>query len=143
MANRDEVLMAVLECGTMDLSVLDDVGYDLAGIVGDLFDDGIKPTLNAIMDRVFRESVDEMAELVKQELEETLDEQESEHDYEETVWLNEKAMSLRQMNPVEDIEWYCNCLDSGLYFTRNAELYQTYLPDAIKTVEGKTGFSLH
>ena len=36
MSNKDRLLMAILECGDADLSVLDDTQYDLGEIVGNL-----------------------------------------------------------------------------------------------------------
>ena len=40
-----DLLMVLLECGSMDLEILDDVGYNLGEIAEKLIIKGIKPTL--------------------------------------------------------------------------------------------------
>lgn len=90
MANRDAVLMAVLECGTADLELLDDVEYDLGGIVEDLYGEDVKPTLNAIMERVFRKGVEELKGHLADEISHSEGAYSDDPDYEETVRLNEK-----------------------------------------------------
>ena len=142
MANRDTVLMAVLECGTLDMSVLDDVQYDLDEIVDELFAEGLRPSLNLIMQEVFRKAVEEMADFVEQEIDATTEVQKNASDCEWAVYLNEKLGALRQLNPLEDIDYYCNCLDTSVYFVKNEDLYREYLPEAVEAIERHTGFSL-
>lgn len=143
LTNRDIVLMAFLQCGTLDFSVLDDIGYDLEDIVDELLDDGIKPTLNAITDMVFRKGVAEMSEYVSQMLEET-------EVWMDTIVSNEsreyedckkQLEELKLLNPDKDIEWYCNCLDTSVWFAKNSDIYREYLPEAVEAVEGNMGFN--
>lgn len=129
-ANQNIVLRTVLDCGTDDLCALDDIGYDVGNIVENLLAEGIKPTLNAITAEVFRNGVEELTQLVSERCCEP-----NEVDDEETL------EALRSLNPERDIEWYCNCLDTHVYFVRNEEIYRKYLSEEIKTVEDNMGFS--
>lgn len=141
MTNRDKALTAFLECGTDDLGVLDDIGYDVGKIIEKLYEEGLRPSLNAITSTVFRMGVDELTALLSEEIRNAHEELEANPDYEETVALNERLFALGQLNPNDDIEWFCNCLDTSVRFTQNEELYRMYLADAIETVEGRMGFS--
>lgn len=129
-ANQNIVLRTVLDCGTGDLCVLDDIGYDVGNIVEDLLAEGIKPTLNAITAEAFRKGAEELAQIVRERLCEPNEEDDA-----------ETLEALRLLNPERDIEWYCNCLDTHVYFVRNEEIYREYLSQEIKCVEDKMGFS--
>ena len=141
MTNRDKALTAFLECGTDDLSILDDVEYDVGKIIENLYAEGVRPSLNAITSTVFRMGKEEMAALLAEEIRNAQDELDANPDYDKTVALNELLFALGQLNPNDDIDWHCNCLDTNVYFVRNEELYRIYLPDAIETVEAHMGFS--
>lgn len=130
MINQNSVLMAVLECGTDDLSILDDIGYDLGDIVEELIAGGIRPTLNAITGEVFRRGVEELTQRINDRLCEPED---GDND--------EVKAELRILNPKKDINWFCNCLDTHVYFVKNEEIYREYLPEAIKDIEDNMGFS--
>ena len=131
-----------MECGSLDLGILDDVGYDLGDIVVELQDEGIKPTLNAITDMIFikgqreiAEKLEELIERMEEELEDT------EEDTEEYENLENALSELEDLNPEEDINWFCNCLDTSVWFSENEEIYRKYLADEIEEVEDNMGFS--
>lgn len=130
MSNQNAVLMAVLECGTGYLSVLDDIGYDLVGIVEELLEEGIKPTLNAITGEVFRKGVEELKQCISDRLCNP-----SEDDSEEVL------DAIRSLNPERDIDWFCNCMDTHIYFQENEAIYREHLADEISQVEENMGFS--
>ena len=65
MSNKDRLLMAILECGDADLSVLDDTQYDLGEIVGNLKFNGSSISLNSITDEIFRKGRAELKQAVK------------------------------------------------------------------------------
>ena len=141
MTNRDKALAAFLDCGTDALSVLDDVKYDIGGIIFGLYAEGIRPSLNAVTSTVFRMGTEEMAALLAKEIRNAQEALDANPDYGGTVTLNERLFALGQLNPRDDIDWHCNCLDTNVYFARNEGLYRTHLPDAIETVEAHMGFS--
>ena len=144
--NQNTVLKAVLHCGTMDLSILDDIEYDLGEIVEELIDEGIQPTLNQIMSEVFRKATEDMTEAVDEEImytREDLDDLDEDEEEQETFHiLQEKLSELLKLNPEEDIDWYCNCLDTSIYIERNGEIYNRYMTDAVERIGNRAGFPI-
>lgn len=53
MSALDGLLFVLLDCGSLDISILDDVGYDLGDIAVELQEEGVKVTLNNIIDAIF------------------------------------------------------------------------------------------
>lgn len=140
----EDILMVLLECGSLDLRILDDVGYDLGDIVEELSADGIKPTLNAITDEIFRRGQCELVAAVEDAIEERKDQQddtddtgEGEAEYDR---LQEEIDELESLSPEEDMEWFCNCLDTSCWFNNNEEIYRKYIPEAISNIEDNMGF---
>lgn len=140
----DRLLMALLECGSMDLSILDCVEYDLGEIAEDLIAEGIRPTLNAITEGIFLKGQSELIEAVENAIEErkaqqadTDDTEKGEAEYDR---LQDEIEELESLDPEEDMEWYCNCLDTSCWFSNNEEIYWKYIPGAINTIEKNMGF---
>lgn len=139
----EELLMVLLECGSLDLQILDDVGYDLGEIAEELQMEGLKPTLNAITDAIFAKGQQELKEAVEEAIQERESEQDDldeEVDNEEYDRLQEEIDELESLNPEEDIEWFCNCLDTSCWFRDNEDVYMKYLADEIKDIEENMGF---
>lgn len=141
MTGAESLLCSLLECGTCDLSILDDVGYDLGEIAEDLQSRDIKPTLNAITEEIFRNGQREL----KIELDDKISELENERDdceedSEEYENLQEQIDELECCDPEEDVSWFCNCLDTSVYFVNNEEIYRKYLEDEISDIEENMGF---
>lgn len=140
----DEILMVMLECGSLDLQILDDIGYSLGDIVEELIADGIKPTLNAITDEIFRRGQCELVAAVEDAIEERKDQQADTDDTEEGeaeyYRLQEEIDELESLDPEEDMDWFCNCLDTSCWFSNNEEIYRKYIPEAISNIEDNMGF---
>ena len=136
LTNRDVVLMSVLECGTLDFSVLDDVEYEIDEIIDEFLDYGEKPTLNRIMHRVFAMGEEELGQKVKERISE-LEQIQYDCGLEEDE--EEELSELKLLNVEDDIDWYCNCLDTSIWFEKNGEIYRKYLPDAVEAVEKNMG----
>lgn len=135
--NQQVALMTILNCGIDDLCVLDDVGYDLGDIINTLIDADVRPTLNNISNEIFHRGTKELATYVKMriiELEDLL------HDGGLEEEGRRELEALRTLNIAEDIGWYCNCLDTSIYFTKNEEIYRKYLQTKIEAVESNMGF---
>lgn len=138
MVNQNAVLKAVLECGTDDLRMLDDIGYDLGEMVEEMIAEGIKPTLNTILSDVFRRGVEELEQLINDricELEAACSERDLDEDEETALEV------LRDLTPRRDISWFCNCQDTRIRFDENEEIYREYLSEEISKVEDYMGFS--
>ncbi|NBH97229.1 hypothetical protein D7Y41_02280 [Anaerotruncus sp. 1XD22-93] len=137
----EDILLVLLECGSLDLRILDDVGYDLGEIVEELQTDGIKPTLNIITGEIFRKGQLELTGAVRDAIDErknqkdNMEEGEAEYDR-----LQEEIDELESLNPWEDMSWYCNCIDTSCWFSNNEEIYRKYIPDATSNIEDNMGF---
>lgn len=140
----EDILMVLLECGSLDLQILEGVGYDLGDIVEELSADGIKPTLNVITDEIFRRGQCELVAAVEDAIQERKDQQaetddtkEGETEYDR---LQDEIDELESLNPEEDMDWFCNCLDTSCWFSNNEEIYRKYIPEAISNIEDNMGF---
>ena len=136
----EELLMALLQCGSLDLSILDGVGYDLGEIVEELRAEGLEVTLNLITGEIFRKGQIELEEAVMEAIEDRkammlgCDEDEEER-------LQEEIDELETLDPESDMDWFCNCLDTSCWFAENEEVYRKYLADKIREIEDNMGFS--
>lgn len=144
MDGLESLLAVMLECGSLDLQILNGVGYDLCEIVGELQADGIKPTLNVITGEIFRKGQLELIEAVKDAIEERKDQQANTDNTEEGEaeydLLQEEIDELESLNPEEDMYWFSNCLDTLCRFSNNEEIYRKYIPEAISNIEDNMGF---
>lgn len=60
-----QLLAHLLNCGIGDLSILDDIKYDIIDIVDDLSDDYFTPSLNNIIHEVFRKGIGELDDYIR------------------------------------------------------------------------------
>ena len=165
------VLMHLLKCGQCDLSILDDIGYDLDDILDELVEEN-NLSLTSLIRTVFQEGVRELNDLINnikpdvyedlQILDETLpkesdsaeviDKKEAELDAND-VYLSHKydiewgdnisayIEELSEIDPFDDIDWYINCLDTHIYFTKHQDIYHRFFADQISDIENKIGFN--
>lgn len=137
---KDDLLITLLGCGTLDLEMLEDVRYDFDEVIGRL--DGLpiqEVGFNGLMRAVvdvgiihIKEAVDDrICELKAAQVERELDEDEA-----------EEYRLLGLLDPDNDIQSYHNCLDTSAWFERNGEVYRLYLEEAIDSFEENTGIPL-
>lgn len=142
MKGVESLLCSLLDCGYLDLDILDDVGYDLGEIADDLMERGIKPTLNAITEEIFYKGQQSLSEKLQEKLEEMAQERDKyDGDSEEYDTLQEQIDELECCDPYIDVDWFCNCLDTSIWFSGNEEIYRKYLVDEIEEIESNMGFS--
>ena len=133
--------MVLLECGSLDLGILEDVQYDLGEIVEELQEECIKPTLNNIAGEIFRRGQYELVEAVKDAIKVRMDQQNDIYKGEEEYnRLQEEINKLESLDPEEDMDWFCNCLDTSCWFSNNEEIYRKYISEAISNIEKNMGF---
>lgn len=140
MTGTQSLLCEMLSCGTLDLELLDRVGYDWDEVL-ELLDwpDGEGFNFNRLMRAVvdvgiihIKQAVeDRICELEAVENERELDEDES-----------EEMESLRRLDPDQDIEGFFNCLDTHVWFRQNGSIYRRYLSSALDGFEENVGFFL-
>lgn len=141
MSSLDSLLFVLLDCGSLDISILDDVGYDLGDIAVELQEEGVKVTLNNITDAIFRKGQKELEDALENKISELEDERDDcEEDSEEYDELQEQIDELESCDPEEDVIWFCNCLDTSINFAENEDIYRKYLEDEISDIEDNMGF---
>ena len=164
------VLMHLLECGQCDLSILDDIKYDLDDILDELVEEN-RLSLENLLIAVFNKGVDELYDLAtkvipeiiddlkildktlpkQSDSAEVIDKKEAELD-ENDVYLSEKydiewgddipeyIKEIGAINPFNDIDWYINCLDTHIYIVKHQDIYRRFFADQISEIEDKIGF---
>lgn len=141
MANeKDNLLRAVLGCGTDDLEMLEDVHCDFYDVIEQLDgrplqEVGFNGLMRAVVDVGIihiRDAVDDR----RRELEAIQTERELDEDEAEEYRL------LGSLDPDKDIRSYHNCLETNAWFENNGKIYRTYLSDAIDSFEESTGLPL-
>lgn len=164
------VLMHLLKCGQCDLSILDDIEYDLDDILDELVENN-DLSLSSLIRAVFQKGIDDLDELIKnikpdiyedlQILDETLP---KESDSPEVIDKKEAALDtndvylsnkydiewgdkipeyieeLSEINPNDDIDWYINCLDTSISIVKHQDIYRRFFSDQISEIEDKIGF---
>ena len=145
-SSRENFLMNLLNCGVLDLKLIDDVGYDWCDILdgetlSEMLSDGSRQreTLNYIMRRVVEFGIDQLTTAVADricELEAIPNERDLDADEEAEL------EALRALNPEEDIESYHDYIDTHVWFASNADVYRTYLQEALSDFADGTGFEI-
>ena len=146
LSSREDFLMNLLNCGSLDLKLIDDVGYDWCDILdsetlGEMLssESGQHETLNYIMRRVVDFGIEQITTAVDDricELKAIQNEWELDAD-------EEKELSaIRALNPEEDIDSYHNFIDTHVWFRSNADVYRTYLQEALDDFAEGTGFEI-
>ncbi len=142
MTGTESLLCSMLDCGVLDLSILDDVGYDLGEICEDLISEKIRPTLNLITGEIFRKGRDALTEKLRWKLEEMAHERDGyDRGSEDYEMMQEQIDELDSCDPEVDVDWFFNCLDTHVYFLNNEDVYRKYLADEISDIESDMGFS--
>lgn len=137
---RDDLLMTLLGCGSLDLDMLDDVKYNFDDIIDQL--DGVS-IQNVGFDGLMRAVVDVGIIHIKEALKSRLGE----------LWWNrdndnlsdeeaKELKALEQIDPDNDIRSYHNCLDTNVWFEHNGSVYRAYLSEAVDSFEENTGLCI-
>ena len=165
------VLMHLLKCGQCDLSILDDIGYDLDDILDELVEEN-NLSLASLIRTVFQKGISELNDLINnikpdvyedlQILDETLpkesdsaevaekkEENLDENDYYlshkyDIEWgdkIPEYIEELSRIDPFNDIDWYINCLDTHICLAQHQDIYRRFFAEQISDIEDKIGFN--
>lgn len=135
-----DLLCGLLNCGYLDLQVIEDIDYDMEEILENLKFAGFDEiNINTVMMTVFDMARGEVRNYIDERIEE-LKEDEDELSSED----KEELELLQQLEVFEDIESYHNYLDTGAYINSDVEdVYKTYCKSALDLFEEKTGYSLY
>ena len=137
------LLCNFLDCGYLDLYILDDTDEDfLMEAIENLKFNGLSPTLNMITDEMFNMVKGEIIAALEVRIDELGSDEANGYAGEYELTELEK---IKTLNPEEDIEWFCNCLDTSIYFICSDEkeaIYREYFGDLIDELESKMGFDI-
>lgn len=157
---KESILTYLLDCGTADLEMLEDIGYDIDDIIEELQESNAL-SLHDIFRVVFRKAGEDLAEAFKEQkddirsrIEYTLEEEQKE--YLETGEMTEeeleeceehislvndlKLLDSGELQPESDITYYLNCLDTHIYI-ENLDFYKRWMESTIDEIEDKMGFT--
>lgn len=142
MANIDmykTILCELLDCGYLDLAILDDADEDFVlEAMDDLKDNGIPISLNGITDTMFMKVMYEIIDAIEVREDELGSDKENGYAGE---YETEELEKISTLDPERDIQWYCNCLDTGIYICNDKyDVYKEYFGDLMNELENKMGF---
>ena len=153
MTKQEEILTNLLDCGTEDLKLLEDIKYDLYDILEYLKEYG-SVNINSIFREVFDkgaidlnyafiEQKDEIREQILEEMQTAKEEYpdydlEKDEDYQELV-NDLDLLDNEKLNPMEDLDYYLNWQDTHVYM-EHIEFYRKYIPDVVDTIETNMGW---
>lgn len=142
MANTDmwkSILCKLLDCGYLDLDILDDADEDyVLEAIENLRFEGLENSLNAITGEMFWKARADIASAIENRKEEL---QGFEVEMSITDDEREELEAIEELNPDEDIEWFCNCLDTSIYIVNDKyDVYKEYFGDLLDELENKMGF---
>lgn len=144
---RNDLLCAILDCGTNGLDMLDDTKADMFEVISQMRSEGLELTLNNIMAEIFSEGIQRLDEAVKSLRADLEDEDQSR---EMTDASREQLEKLKRLNinPEHDFGFYVNCSDTSLYFNpqpdkeEKRQLYEELFQQELLDLMDYTGFNI-
>lgn len=150
LTTQECVMTKILDCGTADLSLLDDINYDLDDIIDSLMENNCL-SLNGIFQEVFIKGAEELQEEFKNQKEDIkaeilykIEENETEN-LTETEEHKELISDLAllasgELKPEDDLSYYLNYQDTHV-FMKHIEFYRRYMENTVDDIEYKMGWS--
>ena len=159
LTTQECVMTKILDCGTADLSLLDDINYDLDDILDSLMENNCL-SLNGIFQEVFIKGAEELQEEfenqkedIKAEILYRIEEEKSEwvesgemtqEELEETEEHEELISDLKllesgDLQPANDLEFYLNYQDTHV-FMKHIDFYRKYMEKTVDDIEYKMGW---
>lgn len=144
---RNDLCQAILDCGELDLNILDDTEYDFYEIVENIRENGGQVTLASIVHEIFDKGIYEIQSAIENKVEEAKEEikhwTKDTNEYQE---LMKVINDLEPLDPWSDIYTYFNYLDTHIGFNydsgneQKADIYYRYLGKEIDQIEINMGF---
>ena len=141
--SQEDLLMTLFHCGIADLRLIDDIGYDACDVLDQIGYNAELPAkmldINSYVRGAFECGFDEIQSAIDDRIEELETEKTSNGlDDEEQNELD----ALKCLNPWEDVNTFINCIDTHVWFNRNAETYRKYMKEALESFKEGTGFEI-
>jgi hypothetical protein len=166
---QEEILSRILKCGYSDISLLDNIGFDIDNIMDELVNDN-KLSLENIISRVFEIGIKDLSadisrsrtdiiEQLKEAIssfpddfdEESFDDMDDlmfdfiySHELESKVDAEKDFEILERLSPQNDISIYFNFLDTKISFKdfEYADVYKRYFSREVDQFVNNTGFNI-
>lgn len=168
----EELLSALLDCGTADISIISDCGYDMDEIVESAKEEWGDVRLENLTCTIIERGLDDLEHSIETRIRRIKDEYpdldelmggRDGDEYEEYIGQLEDADELsmeqfkdmdgilrayRELDALEeldvraDTEYSFNYLATSVYFIDNEEIYRDYCEDMLDEFERNTGFLL-
>lgn len=156
MTTQEAVLCKLLNCGYLDLQLLDDIQYDLDDILEDMVE-CVDMNINSIFREVFRKGAEELHEryeMQKDDIRDLILEEiggfeaeaaKTQYDYEaDEDYLRLKAdldmIESNRINPNDDLSYYLNYTDTHVLLpNKQLRFFRRWIEVDIKNIEDKMG----
>ena len=153
---KDSILCTLLDCGVCDLTMLEDIKYDLWDILKDMIankDMNINSIFRGVFEQArfdlnsaFEEEKDDICEAIKDEMEryaadakedgvENFDE---EDEYIKLIEYRD-LLDAGEINPEEDLTYYLNYMDTHVAL-KHYDFYFLWMRDHVLRIENLMGF---
>ena len=134
MSDWKECLLAeILNCGYLDLQVLEDCEYDMSELIEECkFSFGVV-NLNALACTMFV--------FGRRDIQSAIEERIAELEGGELTEAEEEELeNLKLLDVWEDIESFHNFIDTSIWINNHKEIYENYLSEALAEFERNTGY---
>lgn len=132
----EDLLLALLDCGYMDLPMITDSQFEMYEIVDYAKDEmGVEnPKINDLIYAMLQLGIGIVATYIEENKEDV---------YEGLSDEDKELFDSIEFEPFEDITVYTNCIDSHAYLNDDKrEYYEKFFPEALERFEGMTAISL-
>lgn len=137
---KDDLLVALLDCGYGDLSIFDDCKYDFSDIVEMCQENFGKVEINALARCMFEKGISDINSAIEERIENIIEE----YGDDITAEQREELAALKELSPVEDIESFHNYLDTSIWINSDKrDVYKRYMQAALDEFEMSTGFCIN
>lgn len=146
----ENLLINLLDCGYLDLRVLNGCEYDISDLIEECKEMGYeKPDLNNLAYAMFYIGKNDLQEAIDERivnLEDAISDGLVDDDQEKKEGIEKQIEELKTLDAREDFESFHNYLDTSIYLSNHAEekreIYEKYLQKELDQFEENTGFSL-
>lgn len=160
MTTYEAILTEILDCGTADLSMLNDIKYDLYDIIQECMNDDCL-SLHGIFQGVFYiaadtlqckfdEQKDDIREVILEALEEEkrefidsgemTEEELAECDEHKELIADLELLNNNKLHPESDVDFYLNYLDTHVYM-KHIDFYRRWMKDDVDMIEDDMGWT--
>lgn len=151
LTTKDQILITLLQCGTGDLYILDNIGYDVDDIIEEMIQQG-NTHLHCLISGIFYKGAEDLSKALEENRDDIIETLEDKiADYQETMTREQLADCteyielttdlelIDKLNPRDDYEYTLNFTDSHI-FIPHLDWYERYLPEETAEIERQMGF---